>query len=96
MKIYISGKISGIENKAFEIFERAEEKLKLEGFDVVNPMKINHQHDNSWESYMKEDIKSLCDCDAIYMLNNWSDSKGAKIELDLAMSLGLDVKFQET
>jgi nucleoside 2-deoxyribosyltransferase len=93
-KIYISGKISGIENEAPALFENVEKRLKESGFDVVNPMKLNHQHDKSWHSYMKEDVKELCDCDTIYMLSNWTDSKGAIIEHTIAMYLGLKVIYQ--
>ena len=30
----------------------------------------------------------------IYMLSNWSDSKGAKVEIEVANGLGLEVMFQ--
>jgi len=93
-KIYISGKISGIEEEALELFAKAESELQYKGFVMVNPMKLNHQHDKSWHSYMKEDVKALCDCDAIYMLSNWTDSKGAIIEHTIAMYLGLKVLYQ--
>lgn len=95
-KIYISGKISGIENEAHAIFQRAENELKQLGFEPINPMALNHEHDKSWHSYMKEDVKALCDCNAIYMLSNWADSKGAIIEHTIAMYLGLDVIYEST
>ena len=93
-KIYISGKISGIENEAPELFARAELELQAKGFETVNPMTLNHNHDKSWHSYMKEDVKALCECDVIYMLNNWTDSKGAIIEHTIAMYLGLKVQYE--
>ncbi len=94
-KIYISGKITGmVYEDAFNLFEDTENMLKKQGFDVVNPMKIVHDHDKSWHSYMKEDIKALCDCDEIYMLSNWIDSKGAIIEHRIALDLGITVKYQ--
>jgi hypothetical protein len=43
---------------------------------------------------MKEDIKALCDCDQIFMLSNWVDSKGAIIEHAIAMYLGIKVIYQ--
>lgn len=93
-KIYISGKISGIENEAAALFEKAEKELQAKGFETVNPVTLNHQHDKSWHSYMKEDVKALCECDTIYMLSNWTDSKGAIIEHTIAMYLGLKVQYQ--
>lgn len=43
---------------------------------------------------MKEDIKALCDCDMIYLLPNWQDSKGAKMEYCIALFLNLEVKTE--
>jgi hypothetical protein len=95
MKIYISGKITGLnEHDAFAKFARAEQDLSMFAHDPVNPMKLPHDHDKTWHSYMKEDIRHLCDCEAILMLNNWADSKGAIIENSLAIMLGIKVYFQ--
>ncbi len=93
-KIYISGKISGIENEAPELFTKAEMELQAKGFEVINPMALSHNHDKSWHSYMKEDVRALCECDAIYMLSNWTDSKGAIIEHTIAIYLGLKVQYE--
>jgi hypothetical protein len=93
-RIYISGKISGIEEQAVEIFANAESALINMGYEVVNPMTLNHDHDKSWHSYMKEDIKAMCDCDSIYMLHNWTDSKGAIIEHAIAIQIGLNPIYQ--
>ena len=93
-KIYISGKISEIENEAPELFAKSEKELQAKGIETVNPMTLNHQHDKSWHSYMKEDVKALCECDIIYMLSNWTDSKGAIIEHTIAMYLGLKVQYE--
>lgn len=93
-KIYISGKITGIEAQAPALFSMAENQLKQEGYEVVNPMLLSHNHDKSWESYMKEDIKAMLDCDSIYMLKNWAHSKGASVELSIARSLGLKIIWQ--
>lgn len=49
MRIYISGKITGLPfDEAFKMFENAENKLKFRGYEVVNPMKLNHNHNKSW------------------------------------------------
>jgi len=93
-RIYISGKISNIEEEAKELFAKAEKELQEKGFETVNPMALNHQHDKSWHSYMKVDIKALCDCDEIFMLLNWVDSKGAIIEHTIAMYLGIKVRYE--
>lgn len=43
---------------------------------------------------MKEYVKALCECDEIFMLKNWTDSKGAIIEHTIAMYLGIKVKYE--
>jgi nucleoside 2-deoxyribosyltransferase len=93
-KIYISGKISGIEQEAEKLFAQAEELLTNQGFDVVNPFKLEHNHDKTWLSYMRVCIQALCGCDAIYILKNHVDSKGALIEIDIAIRLGLEIKLE--
>jgi hypothetical protein len=65
------------------------------GYEPINPMKLNHQHDLTWEAYMKEDIKALCDCEAVYLLRNYSDSRGALLELAIANELKMEVIYQQ-
>lgn len=36
----------------------------------------------------------LTDCDGILMLRGWEQSKGAKLEFDVATSCGLEVWYQ--
>ena len=47
MKIYLSGKITGKEKEAHELFEKVEDELLKEDFEVINPIKLNHNHDKS-------------------------------------------------
>lgn len=95
-KIYISGKITGIEKEAPAIFEKAEKELQAQGFETVNPMKLPHNHDKTYKSYMRECVKALCDCDSIYMLTNWKNSDGAKTEFDVAGKLWIKIIFEPT
>lgn len=95
-KIYISGKITGIEDEAEKLFAEAEIILREMGCDPINPFTLNHEHDKSWKSYMAEDIKALVDCDTIFMLPNWKQSPGARIERKLAKYLGIKIMYEES
>ena len=88
MKVYISGAITGIKLYR-EIFNATEEILKDKGYDVINPCELNHNHDLSYEAYMKEDLKALLDCDSIYMIPGWEKSQGANFELQVAVISGI-------
>lgn len=95
-KVYISGKITGLEYQdAFDNFERAEQEIKDLGGIPVNPMKIKHIENADWVDYMEKDIAELLRCEGIYMLNDWGNSKGARIERAIAIELGLSIVYQK-
>jgi len=91
MQVYISGKITGIENEAVALFQAAEDYLLSIGHEPVNPMKLDHDHDLKWESYMKLDLIALLCCDGIFLLSNWESSRGATIEHQLAIDMNLAI-----
>lgn len=96
MKVYISGKITGLElHEAERLFEQGEDFVRLQGHEPINPMKVLPYADHlTWKDYMVADLHALLDCDAIYMLDNWESSKGATLELHIANGLGLPCFFQ--
>lgn len=91
-KVYISGPITGTTDY-MERFAAVEQKLVAEGYEVINPAKLNEHFpaDTSWETYMRESLKMLCECDAIYMLADWFRSRGATLEFNVAQGLRLEV-----
>lgn len=94
-KCYIAGKIGGLQPEVYETnFREAEVEVNKLGYTAVSPLTLTHNHDKSWLSHMREDIAALVYCDAIYMLSNWEDSPGAKIEFNLAYELGLKIHYQ--
>jgi len=96
MKVYISGKISGLPLKIVEEkFKRHFSFLKMKGFNPVNPIDISpFDASKDWHDYMIEDIAVLLKCDAIYMLKDWGQSRGARIEYQIAKELGLRILFE--
>ena len=95
MRIYISGQITGLDIEvAKAYFKQTELQLKENGHTPVNPMEVLPYHpDHTWHDYMAEDIKALLYCEAILMLDNWTNSKGAKIEHDIAKGLGIKIFY---
>ena len=90
-KIYIAGKISGLENYR-EVFEKAEDKLLTEGNEVMNPAVLGEGFD--YKAYMPICLAMLEACDTVFMLKNWEDSKGAKVEHEYAKIQGKKIVYQ--
>jgi hypothetical protein len=95
MKIYISGKITGLKNYK-KRFNKAEKHLKKRGFEVVNPVTVGEAlpENSDWSKYMKLDIRAMLDCQGVYLLDNWQDSKGAVFEASVARTCGMEI-FKE-
>lgn len=77
MKIYIAGKVRGLKNYR-EVFKEAEKKLQAKGHITLNPAELPEGMNGG--DYMKICIPMLEVADAIYLLDNWEDSEGAKVE----------------
>lgn len=90
MKVYISGPITGTEDYK-ERFKAAEAELRRAGHVPVNPVTISEKLGKGLphEAYMKRDIEWLVSCEGIYMLPNWQNSKGARVEKIVADACGI-------
>ena len=87
-KGFISGKISGLEYYvAYGKFSNAERMLQQMGYATVNPMKICKKN-WSWLRCMIKCLWAIMFCDKIYQLEDWKDSRGARIEYRWAKFLG--------
>jgi len=95
LKIYIAGKVSNggeVTPEEWQIhfnkFCRAESMLQELGFETVNPMRLVSQHVKNWAEAMKICIPKMCECDAIHLLPDWNQSRGAEIEYSISNKLG--------
>jgi len=95
MKIFISGRISDMDNLNKEAFEKAEKLLREKGHQPINPHKIpDPNKEYTYAEYMKIDLRALLDCEGIYMLNDWEKSKGACIENIVATIIDLKIFYE--
>lgn len=109
-RIYIGGPIAGKPN-ARQTFDAAEMSLRADGWDPVNPFLITpHQHDGNcpdgpWAGeggehtapcYMRTDLAAVLTCDAIYLLDGWELSSGARTEFEAARAAGLTIYYQRS
>lgn len=102
MKVYISGKIGEevLSEATRQKFAKAEQMLKAKGFETFNPTtsglgahaeslaKAADYKTTFYQEILLCDLAQLAQCDAIYMLADWSLSNGANVELDFAVATG--------
>lgn len=95
MKVYISGKISGLDFEEVKAkFSEAEEFLNVLGMEAVNPLNNGLPNESPWIKHLCRDIELLHDCDSIYMMMGWQGSTGACIEYDFAVRTNKKVLFE--
>jgi hypothetical protein len=92
--IYIAGKVTGTPIHATTTkFGEAQKKLEAKGFEVINPLVIVSEKGNGWhtdwQTAMRLCLIEMMKADAVYLLPDWKDSRGAKIEKQLADDLEL-------
>lgn len=104
MKIYISGKMTGLsEEKIWENFRKVETFLVKHGNhngerieSVMNPAvtyAMQKYSAFSYEDWLHIDFAMLDACDCVALLPNWKDSMGAKREIAYAYKHGKDVCY---
>lgn len=96
MRIYVAGKISGLDRKSLlEKFEAARKELAAQGHSVFVPTVLPEYDDVAHEDYMHICYAMIDICDAVYMLADWRYSTGACMEYDYAMRRDKKILFEE-
>lgn len=92
MRVYLSGPMSGIPEHNFPAFHAAAARLRAAGYEVANPAEINTETGGEWSTYLRADIKALCDCQGLMLLPGWERSAGAHLELHIAHRLEIGIQ----
>lgn len=95
-KVYVSGAITGQPPaRVSERFRRAERRLRHGGMRPVCPLDNGLEASAEWRCHMRRDLEMLAACDAIYMLEGWHASRGARIELRMAVRWRKMIMFEQ-
>ena len=96
-KCYISGRMSdgGREKPTFIGFFEAEKEWVAKGYEVFNPASVESDANKSWEHYLARDLTWIIENrPMLFMLKGWEESQGARLEYEVALRLGLKIKYQ--
>jgi hypothetical protein len=99
-KFYIAGPMTGLPDFNFDAFDEAAAKLRSLGLTVANPAEIDHGETletrgktKPYKNYLAAAIVMMIHCTDIVLLPGWAKSKGARYELDLAITCGHGVYY---
>lgn len=91
---YISGPMRGYPNDNYDYFDKVETQLVDQGWKVLNPARhFEGSHDREWSEYMEKDYLDVIAADALFLLPGWQDSEGARLEVQVAKSLGKEFQM---
>jgi len=88
-RVYISGPMSGLPEFNYPAFHAAAAELRTYGLHVENPAESPEPECKSWLGFMRLAVAQLATCDIVVTLPGWENSRGAKVEVALAIGLGL-------
>lgn len=91
-KVFLSGAITERIDTYQNYFNEAEKQFKKIWVVVYNPAKIDIN--TPWEQAMEETLSQLRKCDFMYVLKNWENSKGVKIEIEQARKLDIPIFYE--
>ena len=107
MKVYIAGPMRNIPQFGFDRFDAAKARAEALGLEAVSPADLDRKEgfeglgklgiDSEWTSVLtkkdviQRDIEALYTCDALALLPGWERSTGTRVELALALFLGLPI-----
>jgi hypothetical protein len=97
--------MSGYEDWNFPLFFEVERELKELGYEVINPAHNDgptletalqsagtpSNPGHTWAYYMRRDLPHVLEVDALCVLPNWQNSKGASLEVHVAEAIGVPI-----
>lgn len=89
--VYVAGPMTGLPDWNYPAFHEASSALRSKGFVVFNPAEIPDGPSKTREQCMRTALKMLLQCDYIYLLPGWENSKGACLEFQVAEQIGAKV-----
>lgn len=93
MRIYLAGPMTGIADFNYPAFNLAAAQLRAKGYVVENPAENKEPDCGSWSGYMRLALTQLLTCDMVVFLPNWSLSRGALLEHEVASQLSIPIRM---
>lgn len=92
-RIYISGNYSVFNDEVIKQYQNAEDDLRKEGNEVINPLNTFIKELNAIERLKLAGVL-LCSCTGIYFLEGWELSNESRAEYMMSTALGINKSFE--
>ena len=91
-KHYLAGPMTGYEDYNFPRFHEAARLLREAGFNIVNPAELDEEDPDregkEYTDFMSRDLEIvLHETDGIIAIDKWWESKGARMEVFVGISM---------
>jgi len=91
--------MTGLPNLNYPAFHRAAARLRAQGHEVFSPAEengkpidpIEQPDENTWHELVRRGIRLLLNCERLVLLPGWEESRGARVELQIAITLNMTV-----
>ena len=95
--LYVAGPMTGLPKYNYPAFDAAERQLLAAGFEVLNPTTIEKYNPTpgtpqQWDWYMRHALRMVLDASGLAVLPGWENSRGARLEVEVADALGMTVQ----
>lgn len=88
-KVYIAGPMTGIAELNRPAFERAAEHLRAMGHEPVIPGDL-HPTNTPYSKALRNALRAMLECDRYTLLEGWGNSRGARLEYEIANAIGME------
>ena len=92
---YLAGPMSGYPEFNFPAFRDAARELVDMGlrnlYHTATGVPPREAVAKPWEDYLRDALRLMLTCDAVVVLPGWRESKGARLEVYVALELGMPV-----
>jgi len=102
---YIAGPMTGYPGFNYQAFDEARDALIIDGWDVISPADLDRVNlgidfsvmtgtedlSEHRTAFARQDIDALLKVGAVFVLDGWEKSTGARNEMDIATMLGVPI-----
>lgn len=91
-RLYVAGPMTGLPEFNYPAFRAAAVALTELGHDVEDPSTNENPTPGDYHGWLRAGLSQLIRCNGVALLDGWEASGGARLEVNVAATLGMRVK----